>query len=112
MPTDIMQLLINSSGAAIVTALFIWYLIKRDRTGEKQEERFNLIIQDYLRDNLTTHKELAKRLQEFADASNYHTAVIREQKGVLEKVYKELYNKKLKIERYEKGKATTVASIE
>lgn len=102
MSTDIFQLLINSSGAAVVTALFIWYLIKRDKTAEKQVEQFNNIIQDYLRENLQTHKELAKRLQEFADASKQQTEIIKEQKYVLEKVYKELYKKKIKIEKYEK----------
>lgn len=117
MTSDIYQLAINSSGAAIVTALFIWYLLKLAKTNDIKDDRYNRIIQEYLKENLNTHKELAKNLQEFADASRYNseiqkeqTEVIKNQKEVLEHVYKELVKRKKKIDIYETTKTTRVDS--
>jgi hypothetical protein len=43
---EIGSLLINSSGAVAVCAIFIWYLVKRDDQFQKALEKLTNAIQD------------------------------------------------------------------
>lgn len=67
MTTDILQLLINSSGAAVVTGLFVYYLIKKDKRQERKDERMDSIINGYLKDSISVKKDLAEKLQRNTD---------------------------------------------
>lgn len=44
MTTEIFQLLINSSGAALVTGLFLWYQFKTDKTKTSREDKLQDIL--------------------------------------------------------------------
>lgn len=93
--TDITQLLVNSSGAIVVTFLFIRYLEKWNDRNITRHQIFNDTIQGYLLESIRVKQELAAQLQNFADAS-------REQKDVIESLYLELIKKSRVIKRYEK----------
>ncbi len=64
---NIIQLLSNSSGSAVVAALFLWYLIKRDHVAEAKDKRINDIINSYLKEANKTRKDLTKTIQKNID---------------------------------------------
>lgn len=80
---DLAQLLVNSSGAALVSGLFIWYLIKRDKVLDK-----------YLENSVETNEKLATNLERFSN-------VIKEQKEMIVKLYEQNYLKAKKLKSYE-----------
>lgn len=86
MSPEILSTLLQASGAAGVTAMFVYYLIKRDKKDQKMVEGFNQTINSYLTKDSKVKEVLAERLQEFADTN-------RELQGALKEVY--LWNKQI-----------------
>lgn len=84
--TDISQILTNSSGEAIVTFIFIFYLIKRDKEFSKT---IKAMVKDF---NDTISKHMTANSKAMVDLKN-----------IIEKIY--IQNKKLakKVTKYEKG---------
>ena len=80
MSVELVQTLLQASGAAGVTLMFVWYLIKRDKRDGEMVDKFNKTIEGHLERGLKVQAELATRLQEFKDAN-------RELKDVIEKMY-------------------------
>lgn len=94
MTPEITSLLVQSSGAATVTGMFLWYLVKLNKKDDDRQLQFNTIIREYLCENSKAQILLATKLQEFSDVS-------REHKIMLEKLYVELLSKSSKIKKYE-----------
>ena len=93
MSSDIVQLAINSSGAALVTAIFIWYLLQHGKEDAKREQRQEIIIQKYLAESNKTHKELSRNLEKFSLTITEQEKTIHELKEVIRRLYDELVNK-------------------
>lgn len=55
MSESLLQIILNSSGALAVTALFVWYMIRRD----KEATRFNDQQMKYLQSRDAQSKEIA-----------------------------------------------------
>jgi len=97
MTNEVLSLLTQSSGAALVTGIFIWYLTRFNKLVHEERQQTNLIIGDYLRESTRVKQHLAEKLQEFSDVS-------REQRDVIEKLYIELVKKHESIRNYQRGK--------
>lgn len=95
MTAEVISLLTQSSGAALVTGMFLWYLVKQDKRSDDRQNQFNTIITDYLKENTKSQVILSEKLQDFAEAS-------REHKSMLEKLYVQLVQKRDTINDYEK----------
>lgn len=80
MSADILQTLLNASGAAGVTGMFVFYLFKRDKRDHEMVKSFNQTINVHLKESNKSREKLAKELQEFSDTN-------RELKETLEAVY-------------------------
>ena len=55
MSENLLQIVLNSSGALAVTALFVWYMIRRDKESAKYNDR----QMEYLRSRDAQSKEIA-----------------------------------------------------
>lgn len=95
MAAEVLSLLTQSSGAALVTGMFLWYLVKQDKRSDNRQSQFNTIITDYLKENTKSQVTLSEKLQDFAEAA-------REHKTMLEKLYVQLVQKRNTITEYEK----------
>jgi hypothetical protein len=83
-------------GASVtVVIVFISYLKTRDGEFTKAITMFNKTINEYLKNSIKTQKELAKKLQLFADTNHEQSQTIRELKDVTEKMYELQVKKKL-----------------
>ena len=85
---DIFQLLINSSGAAIVAGLFVWYIKNRDISDriqtQKIVEQFNTVVTKHIQD-------ATKVMQEVSDANRELVSSNRELREVIQKLYQQNY---------------------
>lgn len=80
MSTEILSTLLQASGAAGVTAMFVFYLLKRDKKDQDMVKGFNQTINVHLKEANKSREKLAKELQEFSDTN-------RELKETLHAVY-------------------------
>lgn len=98
---DIFQLLINSSGAAIVAGLFVWYIKNRDISDriqtQKIVEQFNNVVTNHI-------KDATKVMQEVSDANRELVESNRDLREVIQKLYAQ--NFKL-VKRAEKAERAT-----
>ena len=109
MSPDILQLLINSSGAAIVTGLFIYYLGGRDKHDRIMYDKFNQTIQEYMKENTKEKIELSKNIQRFTDVTEEQKKTITELKEVISQMYSELFKKVRIIKSYQEPTPTTAS---
>lgn len=56
---ELIQLLANSSGAVVVTGIFIMYLIRKDKSDQQTYTKFNDIIKNHLNDSSKSMREVA-----------------------------------------------------
>jgi len=84
MNTELISTLLQASGAAGVTLMFVVYLLKRDKRDSEMMGRFNATVNSYLKDANKTQANLAVKINEFNETN-------KELKDALEKIY--LHNK-------------------
>ena len=104
MSSELISTFLQSSGAAGVSVFFIWYLNKFNKDLERERARHDNIVQEYLKESIKVKTMLAEKLQQLADSN-------KEQRIVLEAMYKELLRKSRIIKTYEdtpRRKGTTV----
>lgn len=84
MNAELISTLLQASGAAGVTLMFVVYLLKRDKRDSEMMGRFNATVNSYLKDANKTQANLAVKINEFNETN-------KELKDALEKIY--LHNK-------------------
>lgn len=96
MSSDFLQLLVNSSGAALVTGLFIFYLGKRDKENSRETDVFvraigvfNKTIQNYLKDSIKVKQDLAEKIQR-------NTDVLENLEKIIDNKFRTRENKRVK----------------
>lgn len=77
MNADILQTILNASGAAGVTAMFVLYLIKRDKKDQEMIKGFNQTINIHLKESNKSREKLARELQELSDTNREATELLR-----------------------------------
>lgn len=102
---DLTSIISKDGGTITAIAMFIWYLVQKQKMDNKVTSDFTNTINNYLRDSVKVKQELATRLQEFSDATRENKEVIKELKDVTHDLYGELV-KKTKIIRNIKTKTT------
>jgi len=80
MEKEFISLMTQTSGAALVTGMFIWYLLKSDKRNSKNQQVFTEIITKHIRDNTKALLEFAEKIHEFTEA-------LKENKHVMETIY-------------------------
>lgn len=86
MSTELISTLLQASGAAGVTLMFVVYLIKRDKRDSEMMGRFNTTVNGYLKDANKAQSTLAVKIHEFGQTN-------KELKDALEKIY--IHNKSI-----------------
>jgi len=87
---EIIQLLLNSSGALAVTIVFVLYLRDQQKSMSKRHDGYFEIIKEY-----------HEKLQTLTIAINKLNEKIDEQKGAIHQMYEEMIRKQNIIHRYE-----------
>ncbi len=88
MNVEIIQTLLQASGAAGVTLMFVWYLSKRDKGDKEMIENFNNTITTHLNESNHVQKELAAKLQQFSDTNRELTEANHDLRNVIQALYK------------------------
>lgn len=77
MNTELINTLMQSSGAATVSGLFVWYLYKRDKLNSQIYDRFDKLVENHLkrgqmvqRESNRVNQELAIKMQRLTDVIN------------------------------------------
>lgn len=102
MANDIISLLIQSSGAALVCGMFLWFLMKMarwlegyvsntEKRFEKLQKEFSTIVVKHIRENTKAMTDFAEKIHEF-------NQTLKENKHIMEEIYKHnVYLKKEKV---------------
>ena len=91
MDKEVISLLVQSSGAAIVCGMFLWFLQKMARwlqlyvadtqeRFEKLQKDFSVIIVKHIRENTEAMSNFAEKIHEFNET-------LKENKHVMESIY-------------------------
>jgi len=90
---DLSSIISKDGGTITAIALFIWYLVQKQKMDNKVMGDFTNTINNYLKDSVKVKMELATRLQDFSDATRENKEVIKELKDVTHELYEELIRK-------------------
>lgn len=82
MNPEIVSTLIQASGAAGVSAIFIFYLVNRDKSDREMIDKFNMTIREHISNSVRV-------MQEISDASRHLSETNKELKDVIEKLYQQ-----------------------
>lgn len=99
MPTDIIQIVANSSPAVAVCAMFLWYLIKTSKLEEKKHEQFIKAISGNTSKIGSVEKKVEKVDRKVDKIQEDH----KESQEIIKKMYKHA------VEAY-KGKNGTITT--
>ena len=69
MTPEIISTLLQASGAAGVTLMFVVYLVKRDKRDSEMMERFNATVNGHLKDANKVQMSLAVKLNELNETN-------------------------------------------
>lgn len=85
MPNEFAQILVNSSGAVVTSAMFLWCLIKIFKYFTDALEKFSHAInQQSLKLEALTHV-----IEKQSEVTEEQNAVIKDQKDIIQKMYQE-----------------------
>lgn len=87
MPTDYVQILVNSSGAVAIAFMFLWYLANKDKRDQRIEERRDLRFIQAINLNTKEVKTVDGKVEKIDRKVDQIHSDHKEDKEIIQKMY-------------------------